>query len=136
MYSFVRWKKIDFKKKQLLIEKSKIEEKHELNLVELETERKKTIINHIVLKNKNKIILDDLYYIRSDDHYLELITKLKKEITRGSLKQFENQLPSIFFRCHKSYIVNTNYIKSNNVKEIIMANNDVIPISRNHKIDL
>jgi tetratricopeptide (TPR) repeat protein len=136
LYSFVRWKKLDFKKKQLLLEKSKIEEKHELTLAELETERKKTIIDHIILKNKTKIILDDLYYIRSDDHYLEFITKLKKEINRGSLKQLENQLPSNFFRCHKSYIVNTNYIKSNNVKEIIMANNDVIPISRNYKMDL
>ncbi len=134
MYSFVRWKKLDFKKKQLLLEKSKIEEKHELTLVELETERKKTIIDHIVLKNKTKIILDDLYYIRSDDHYIELITKSKKEITRGSLKQFENQLPANFFRCHKSYIVNTNYIKSKNVKEILMHNNDVIPISRSYNI--
>lgn len=135
LYSFVRWKKLDFKKKQLLIEKNKIEEKHEAMLAELETERKKTIINHIVFKNKTKIILDDLYYIRSDDHYLELITNSKKETIRGSLKQFEDQLPSNFLRCHKSYIVNANYIKSKNAKEIIMKNNDAIPISRKYKTD-
>lgn len=135
MYSFVRWKKLDYKKKQLLLEKNKIEEKHEFILAELETERKKSLIDHVVLNNKTKIILDDLYYIRSDDHYLELITKMKKEVTRGSLKQYKDQLPSNFFRCHKSYIVNTNFIKSKNVKEIVMANNDVIPISRNYKMD-
>jgi tetratricopeptide (TPR) repeat protein len=133
LYSFIRWKKLDFNKKQLLIEKNRIKEKHESTLVELETVKKKAIIEHIILKNKSKIILDELLYIHSDDHYLEFITKGKKEITRGSLKQFEDQLPSNFLRCHKSYIINTNYIKSNNVKEIIMQNNDVIPTSRNYK---
>ena len=115
LYSFVRWKKLDFKKKLLLIEKNKIEEKHESMLAELETERKKTIIDYIVLKNKTKIILDELYYIRSDDHYLELITNSKKETIRGSLKQFEDQLPSNFLRCHKSYIVNANYIADSRI---------------------
>lgn len=136
LYSFIRWKKLDFKKQQLLTEKRKIEAKHEFTIAELKSERNKTIIDHIVLQNKSKIILDDLYYIRSDDHYLELTTKGKKEISRGSLKKLEDQLPSNFFRCHKSYIVNSNYIKSSSVKEIIMKNNDVIPTSRSYKYDL
>lgn len=133
LYSFVRWKKLDINKKQLLLEKYRIEEKHESTLVELETVKKKNIIDHIILRNKAKIILDHLIYIRSEDHYLELVTKNKKETIRGSLKQFEDQLPPNFFRCHKSYIVNSNFIKSNNAKEIVMQNNEIIPTSRNYK---
>jgi DNA-binding LytR/AlgR family response regulator len=79
------------------------------------------------------VYLDDLLYIRADDHYLELITKNKKEITRGSLKEIATQLPPNFIRCHKSYIVNTNLIKTDNTKEIIMQNNDIIPTSKNYR---
>jgi hypothetical protein len=132
-YSFIRWKKVDKSKRILAFEKIKAEQESIKTKVELETVKKKSIIEHIVLKNKSKVHLDDLIYIRSDDHYLELITKGKKETTRGSLKEIEDQLPPNFFRCHKSYIVNTNFVKTNTIKGIVMQNNDFIPTSRKYK---
>ena len=133
LYSFIRWKKVDRTKRILALEKEKAERATKETSDELETVKKKSIIEHIVLKNKSKVYLDDLLYIRADDHYLELITKNKKETTRGSLKEIATQLPPNFFRCHKSYIVNTNMIKTNNTKEIIMQNNDIIPTSKNYE---
>jgi hypothetical protein len=133
LYSFIRWKKVDRTKRILALEKEKAERATKETSEELETVKKKSIIEHIVLKNKSKVYLDDLLYIRADDHYLELITKNKKEITRGSLKEIATQLPPNFIRCHKSYIVNTNLIKTDNTKEIIMQNNDIIPTSKNYR---
>jgi hypothetical protein len=133
LYSFIRWKKVDRTKRILALEKEKAERATKETSEELETVKKKSIIEHIVLKNKSKVYLDDLLYIRADDHYLELITKNKKETTRGSLKEIATQLPPNFIRCHKSYIVNTNLIKTDNTKEIIMQNNDIIPTSKNYR---
>ena len=133
LYSFIRWKKVDRNKSILALEKEIAERKTIETKEELETVKKKSIIEHIVLKNKTQVHLDDLLYIRADDHYLELITKTKKETTRGSLKEIENQLPPNFSRCHKSYIVNTNFIKTNTAKGIVMHNNEIIPTSRNYK---
>lgn len=133
MYSFVRWKKVDRKKRILALEKEKAEQVVIETQEELETVKKKSIIDHIVLKNKSKVHLEDLLYIRSDDHYLELITKTKKETTRGSLKEIEGQLPPNFIRCHRSYIVNKNFIKTNNTNGLVMHNNEIIPISRSFK---
>lgn len=132
LYSFIRWKKVDKKKRILALEKEKSEQITIETIEELETVKKKSILEFIVLKNKSQVQLEDLFYIRADDHYLELITKNKKETTRGTLKEIENQLPSNFYRCHKSYIVNTNFIKTNTAKGIVMQNNDIIPTSRNY----
>ena len=133
LYSFIRWKKADKNKRILGLEKEIAEQKTIETKQELETVKKKSIIEHIVLKNKSQVHLDDLLYIRADDHYLELITKTKKETTRGSLKEIENQLPPNFSRCHKSYIVNNNFIKTNTAKGLVMQNNDIIPVSKNYK---
>jgi DNA-binding LytR/AlgR family response regulator len=56
---------------------AKIEEELKYAIGFLESVKKKSIIEHIILKNKSTVHLDDLYYIRADDHYLELITKTK-----------------------------------------------------------
>jgi hypothetical protein len=133
LYSFVRWKKVDRGIKILAKEKEQAEKTTIKTKEELEAIKKKSIIEHIILKNKSTVHLDDLLYIRADDHYLELITKKKKETTRGSLKELEDQLPPNFFRCHKSYIVNTNFIKTKTPKGIVMQNNDSIPTSKNYK---
>ena len=133
LYSFIRWKKVDKSKRILALEKEKVEQESIETKVELETVKKKSIIEHIVLKNKSIVHLDDLLYIRSDDHYLELITTVKKETTRGSLKEIEDQLPPNFFRCHKSYIVNSNFVKTNTIKGIVMQNNDFVPTSRKYR---
>ena len=131
-YSFIRWKKVDKTKRILAQEKEKAEQVTIETQEQLEIVKKKSIIESIILKNKSKVYLDNLLYIRADDHYLELITKNKIETTRGTLKDIAEQLPPNFFRCHKSYIVNTNFIKNSTAKGIIMHNNDIVPTSKNY----
>lgn len=136
LYSFLRWKKSDFKQRKTLKEKDLLA----IELTQSDDELKKTrqliIEDHIVLKNKTKIYLNELIYIKSDDHYLEIITSKKKEYLRGSILEIIKELPPNFVQCHRSYIVNKNYIQSLNANELLLNGNLQVPISRKFKSQL
>ncbi|MBC7640819.1 MAG: tetratricopeptide repeat protein [Flavobacterium sp.] len=140
LYSFIRWKKSDFYKNKIQFEKQKIEieklvtEKiHQETLEELSTVRKLVIKDFIVLKNNNKIYLKELIYIKSDDHYLEVYSKDKKEFLRGSISEISAQLPPNFQQTHRSFIVNKNFIQSLSTSEIVLKGNIIIPLTRKFK---
>lgn len=136
LYSFLRWKKSDIKQQKTLKEKNLLA----IELTHSDEELKKTkqliIEDHIVLKNKTKIYLNELIYIKSDDHYLEIITSKKKEYLRGSILEIIKELPPNFVQCHRSYIVNKNYIQSLNTNELLLNGNLQVPISRKFKSQL
>jgi tetratricopeptide (TPR) repeat protein len=132
-YSFVRWKKLHFQKKQILFEKKDIEIKHQAVVEKLEEVKKTVITDYIQIKNNSKVYLNELIYIRSDDHYIKFVTISKTETVRTSLKHIVEQLPPNFVRCHKSYIINKNFIKSENVKEYTLTNQTTIPKSKSYK---
>jgi DNA-binding LytR/AlgR family response regulator len=88
-----------------------------------------------------RIGADDLVYITSADNYIEIYynssDQLKKKLLRNTLKNTE----AIFIdfqniiRCHKSYIVNLNYVVNvtGNAQgyKLHLENNDLlIPVSR------
>ena len=84
----------------------------------------------------HKIRLKDLAFIKSDNIYLELHCYDKnKFLIRSTLKKFLEKLPNNFLQCHKSYIVNYNYINSFNSKSLII-NEEEIPISSKFKDNL
>lgn len=59
--------------------------------------------------------------------------KNKQSIFRINLDNIEDALISKnFIRCHKSYLVNLNYIKKIENSKIITLNNNIIPISRSY----
>lgn len=126
LYSFVRWKKADRKKRILNIENEKTK-------AELETVRSLVTNDYILLKNKSKVYVKELIYVKSDGHYLNLYTEYKKEFVRGKISEMEKQLPPNFVKCHRSYIVNQNFIKQFSSTEVFMTNGEVIPLSRGFK---
>jgi DNA-binding LytR/AlgR family response regulator len=92
--------------------------------------------DYIFLKKNNlyhKVELKDIYFIKSDNIYLEVFIKNnQKYLIRNTLKDFLTNLPSNFFKCNKSYIVNTNEIKSFNLNYVFI--NDVkISVSKEFK---
>ena len=134
-YSFVRWKKVDYTRKKLESEKKIIQDEHINTVAQLEKVRQLVIDDHIILKNKTKVYLDKLICIRAEDHYLYIISaEGKTNFVRGKLAQLIEELPPNFVKCHRSYVVNTNYIKSINSKVILLTNNEEIPVSRNFKL--
>lgn len=74
----------------------------------------------------------DIIYCKADSSFTLIITGKGEQIfSTKSLRSFEEILPSTFFRCHKSIIINTacinSYNKANNT--ITMINNDIVEIS-------
>jgi len=126
LYSFIRWYKSDLNSKKIKI-------KYENTVQEIDKIKKLTLKNHILLKNKSQIILDELIYIKSEGHYLNFFTTNQKEFVRGRLKEIIEKIPLNFVRCHQSYIVNKNYIRYISSTEITLKNGVNIPLSRKYK---
>ncbi|WP_161805021.1 LytTR family transcriptional regulator [Lacinutrix mariniflava] len=133
LYSFVRWKKSDRNKKLLDAENRNLGIENEKTKTELETVKSLVTNDYILLKNKSKVYLSELIYVKSDGHYLNLFTTAKKEFVRGKVSEIEKQLPPNFVKCHRSYIVNQNFIKQFSSTEVFMENGEAIPLSRGFK---
>lgn len=159
LYSFLRWKKVDQKRRKIEQERNRIrlekeqtsrekelaerEKEHlakEKELVERQKLEKEKEVNqlkqlvfkeHIILSNA-KINLSDLVYIKSDRHYLQLHTTDKKEFVRGKVYEILEQLPPNFIQTHRSYIVNINFAQYRTSSAIFLKNNTEIPVSRTY----
>jgi two-component system LytT family response regulator len=61
----------------------------------------------------NILIIDDIISLEADGCYTSIVTKNKKHtLISRTLKDFEDTLPDeIFFRIHKSHLINLNHIK-------------------------
>ena len=81
-------------------------------------------------KGDIKVLLDDLIYIESFDHFLEITTVQEKLTVKMPLYELENNLGSNFIRCHRCYIVNLKYIKKITRTKIILDSNETLPLSR------
>lgn len=109
------------------------EEKTE-TLKRIDQLKKIVIKNHIILKDKTKVYVSDLMYIKAEDHYLKLyLSNGKDHLVRGKIKDIKQQLPPNFIQCHRSYIVNANFIKQSNRDNLIMISGDSVPLSRTYK---
>ena len=67
--------------------------------------------------------------------YVKIVTNKKEYIVLSTLKSFNKRLPEeLFFRIHKSFIINLNNVK-NYSSNFINVNGKLIPISRDRKKD-
>jgi len=76
---------------------------------------------------------DEIISIQSDGSTTTANILGSKQIRINSLlKHIESNLPSCFFRSHKSHIINLNYICEYNIKEkfIVMEDESIVPLSR------
>ncbi len=118
-----------YKKKSTLLEAEQSE-----TLKKLDEIKKIVVKNHIVLKDKTKVYISDLMYIKSEDHYLNIfLSDDKNHFVRGKLSQIKTELPPNFIQCHRSYIVNSNFIKQINGTFLVLMNKEQIPLSRSYK---
>ena len=92
-------------------------------------------------KNDLRINPRTIIYLCSNDNYVTLATirdnTINKTTIRGTLKSAEYELRknSRFFRCHKCYIVNLDFVDrvvghSQNMKIKLLSTDEVIPVSR------
>lgn len=82
--------------------------------------------------------IQDIVYCQSESNYTTLFfLDDQKLIASKTLKYFTETLSkSPFLRIHKSYLINLNHIKKYLKKEggeVLMANNDILPVSRSNR---
>lgn len=98
--------------------------------------KKESVLKIKTLKSVHiKINLHDIYYIQSFGRIIEFITKDNKITSRQyNMKKLEEILPDNFKRCHKSYIINTDYVYSVDFSNRLLTlkdNNSIVPFSKN-----
>ncbi len=99
----------------------------------------KIIEDSFFVKNKNmfyKVRFNEILYLKSDHVYIELHTiHQKKHLIRGSLTSFTERLPKNFFRTHRSYVVNLDFLEAiNSISVIIKGEN--VPIGKTFRTAL
>jgi hypothetical protein len=121
----------DFQKTSIEEQENKIIKNEKINLL-AENEKDTISLN-----------INDLLYIESADNYANIVffkdKKIQKELLRGALKRFENQLENLPFiqRCHRSFIVNLQHVEDINGNaqgyRIALKNCDaIVPVARNY----
>jgi len=91
------------------------------------------------LKSKAVINIDDLIYLESDGHYVNLFLKGRKnpEVERSTLKAMEEQLSGHdFIRIHRSYLVQASFLKAVYATKVLLDDGRELPVSRTYKEDL
>ncbi|NNE42253.1 MAG: hypothetical protein HKN14_15195 [Marinicaulis sp.] len=80
--------------------------------------------------------VDEIAHCKGAGDYVEISMRDGREILHnGSLAQLEEQLPAVFLRVHRSYLVNTNFVKTlrrenNGVGILQLTTETEIPVSR------
>lgn len=79
------------------------------------TETKETKkITSVTVKKGDKIIfvkLEDISHFEATEKYVTLHTNKGNELVEQSLTQLEEKLPNHFLRVHRSFLINTDYVK-------------------------
>lgn len=84
--------------------------------------------------------IDEIIHCKSDGCYTVFYLEGKKELTvTRTLKEYADILPEdVFYRIHKSHLINVNYIEQYVNRDggmVVMENNNSLPIARNRKED-
>ncbi|MEM9885476.1 MAG: LytTR family DNA-binding domain-containing protein, partial [Bacteroidota bacterium] len=80
-----------------------------------------------------KIELDSILHIEAIKNHIKIVTRKENYISLISLSEFEKQLPKVFIRVHRSFIINIdNVLKFDNYE--ITHEHNTIPIGRTYKV--
>ncbi len=84
-----------------------------------------------------RIVLADLLYVQSEGNYLTFKEKDKKTVTRMTMTEALELLPSKnFLRVNKSYVVNLNHIQKIERHQVSVAEKEFVPIAANYHSEL
>lgn len=96
-------------------------------------------LDRVVVKTNQKILIiptEKINFFEAQDDYVMIYSELGKHIKKQTMKFYEEHLDSnIFFRVHRSYIVNINEVRQMELFEkdsyrITTKNGEKIPVSR------
>lgn len=95
--------------------------------------------DYIFLKIENemkKLLFNSISYIEGFGNYVKVKTNLELHIVYTTLSELEAQLAANgFIRCHKSFIISLNHVKSYSRKSILLEDKE-IPIGQSFKSEI
>lgn len=82
-------------------------------------------------KTKIKLSVDEIYFFEREDRRIKVITQKGNFILYETIASIEDKLRQYdFVLPHQSFVININFIKDYFKDQIIMMNNDIIPIAQ------
>jgi DNA-binding LytR/AlgR family response regulator len=103
-------------------------------LVKAERKIEETRTKHILVKNRDvtsPVKFDEVVYIENIGRKVHIRTQTRKLEMYKSIDKVYEKLDKRFVHCHKSFIVNMDYIKAMNKNKFILNDDTEIPISQN-----
>jgi two-component system response regulator LytT len=102
-------------------------------LKEQQEKMKKGYLTVRANRKDTRIEYDDLLYIESLADYIHIQTVSGEVIvSKQKISHIEKELPDLFFRIHRSFIVNTTKISSFTSEEMMLGETE-LPISRSYR---
>lgn len=98
------------------------------------TENNKIIKESFFIKQKQafiKVNTVDIFYVAAKDNYVNIYTKTDSFLIRETLQEIHHLLPDYFYKVHRSFLVNVNYVAQVHPEELVLKNNKLIPLGRN-----
>lgn len=92
-------------------------------------------VNSLTISSQGKIIrinTDKIRCIESHNHRVYIYTDKEKYTVYEKLSDILQRLPESFIQCHKSFLVNLEYVEALEGKEIILIEGRRISISRTY----
>ncbi|WP_027398446.1 LytR/AlgR family response regulator transcription factor [Anaerovorax odorimutans] len=93
----------------------------------------------IELQDGERTILvnwSEIQYIQSENVYINVLLEDTQYLIRKKLSNMEEQMPKqMFYKPHRSYLINLGFVKFFDGKKIMMKNGNEIPLSRGKRND-
>ena len=134
---------LDYARTQILTKDQKELHHRLIDLLEDFNQKKNSdVLMYLEVKDKGmnrRIRIDDILWVSAYGNYVELHLPEQRYLHRVTLQQLEEQLnPNIFFRIHRSIVVNKHYITgvkylSNNRYQFSMSSGNKLLSSRSYK---
>lgn len=85
-----------------------------------------------------RIAYDQILYLEAVDKLLTIHTRQQSISVRRSLSAIEKTLPEGFVRCHRAFVVNSQYIDQVNYSAMTLSlqTGDTLPLSRSQRTEL
>ena len=105
---------------------------------------KQPVVPHISIKDQSffikedkrhiQLYYDEVQYLESYGNYVKVWIGNTYHLTPRTLSSFEEQLPEASFaKIHKSYIVNTKHVSYLEGNQVMMKNDKLLPLGKNHR---
>jgi len=93
----------------------------------------------IVLKTTEQryvVYTKDIILLKADGAYTIFVTNANKIYMSKNIKYYQEILDNNFIRCHQSYLINKKHVKAIKDNNLIMDNDEIVPISTRKKTEV